>query len=128
MKKVLIADDVSGWRDFNTRVVSSIINGEIQIDTCKSAGEAYNKILENNDYPYDVVITDLQMEDDYAPKHAGEWLIEQIKMLPNYYKCKIIMISASGSIRLIAENLGVDFIPKSTAIKCISAYEELLIN
>ena len=126
MKKILIVDDMSSWRDYNTNIVYEIFNGKVDIDEAASATEAYNKILENSSKPYDVIITDMQMETDYAPKHAGEWLVEQIKTFPSYYRTKIIMVSASSNIKFIAENLGIDCIPKSTAIKFISAYEELL--
>ena len=68
------------------------------------------------------------MENDYAPIYAGEWLVEQIKMLSKYYKTKIVMVSASSNIRQVAESLGIDCIPKSTAINCISAYEEILLH
>ena len=31
----------------------------------------------------DIIITDLQMENDFEPKYAGEWFIEQIKTFKN---------------------------------------------
>ena len=127
MTKVLIVDDVKGWRDFNSNIVKMLFGDNIIINVAESATEAYKKILENNNEPYDIVITDMQMETDYAPKHAGEWLVEQIKALNKYYKTKIVMVSASANIRHIADSLGIDCIPKSTAINCISAYEEILL-
>jgi len=126
MKKVLVVDDMSGWRDFNTNVVYEIFGENVDVDSASSAQEGYSKILENNSRPYDIIITDLQMEADYEPKYAGEWLIEQIKSLPKYYRTKIVIISASYNVRYIAEKLGADCIPKSTALKCLSAYKELL--
>ena len=124
--KILVVDDVEGWRKFNSHVVKTIFGDESIIETAESAADAYNKVVEHNNSPYDVIIADLQMEDDYAPKYAGEWLVEQIKSLPNYYKTKIVMVSATYNIKTIADNLGVNCVPKSTAIKCISAYEEAL--
>lgn len=126
MKKILVVDDMSGWRDFNTNAVYEILGENASVEEASSAEEAYTKILENSSKPYDFVITDLQMENNYEPKYAGEWLVEQIKTLPKYYRTRIIMVSASYNIRKIAENLGVDCIPKSTAVKCLSAYRELL--
>lgn len=128
MKKILIVDDIKGWRDFNSNVAIELLGGDIEIQTAESASKAYDLVLENNDAPFDIVLTDLQMEDDYAPKYAGEWLVEQINTLKSYSKTKIIMISASYNIRHIAETLGVECIPKSTAMKCLSAYEELLLK
>ena len=126
MTKILVVDDAKGWRDFNIKIINELLGNEINIDSAESAAEAYDKILENINSPYDVVITDLQMEDDYYPKYAGEWLVEQIKNLSKYYRAKIVMISASDSCRKIAENLGIYCIPKSTALNCVSAYKEVL--
>ena len=126
MKKILVVDDMSGWRDFNTNAVYEILGENAQVDEASSAEDAYNKILENNTKPYDIIITDLQMENNYEPKYAGEWLVEQIKSFPKYYRTKIIMVSASYNVRKIAESLNIDCIPKSTAVKCLSAYKELL--
>ena len=66
------------------------------------------------------------MEDDFSPKYAGEWLVEQIKSFNRYNNTNVIMISASYNIRHIAEVLEVKCIPKSTALKCLSAYKEAL--
>ena len=126
MKKILIVDDVDKWRDFNSNVVRILLNEDVIIETAPSAALAYNKVLENNNSPYDIIITDMQMEDDYAPKHAGEWLIEQIKTLPKYNHTKIVIVSATFNLRSIADALKVDFIPKSTALNSISAYEEII--
>ena len=128
MTKVLIVDDVKGWRDFNSNIANLLFGEDIVLDTAESAQQGYEKILENNNEPYDVVITDMQMENDFAPKYAGEWLVEQIKMLSKYYKTKIVMVSASSNIKQVAESLGIDCIPKSTAINCISAYEKILLH
>ena len=124
MKNILIVDDVKGWRDFNTNVMFELFGYDINIDTAESATKAYDYLLQNK--PYDIILTDLQMEENYAPKHAGEWLVEQIKTFNIYSNTKIVMISAAYNIRHIADNLEVECIPKSTALKCLSAYEEIL--
>ena len=124
MKNILIVDDVKGWRDFNKNVMLELFGADINVDTAESATQAYDFLLQNK--PYDIILTDLQMEETYAPKYAGEWLVEQIKSF-NIYSCtKIVMISASYNIRRIADNLEVECIPKSAALKCLSAYKELL--
>ena len=125
MKKALVVDDMTSWRNFHYDKLSKLYGDSVDIDICDSATSAYNKIIERNSDPYDIVITDLQMEGNYAPKYAGVWLVEQIKTLPKYYKTKIIIISSSSGIRIIAKNLGVDCIPKSTSIS-VSDYSELL--
>ena len=124
MKNILIVDDVKGWRDFNTNVMHELFGDDINIDTAESATMAYDFLLQAK--PYDIILTDLQMEDSYSPKYAGEWLVEQIKTFNRYNSTKIIMISAAYNIRHIADNLEVNCIPKSTALKCFSAYQEIL--
>ncbi len=124
MKRILIADDVSGWRNFNSGAVREVLGDDIEIKTAECARQAYDILLENE--PLYAILTDLQMEEDFMPKYAGEWLIEQIKTFPRYNNTKIILISASYNARNIAEMLGVNCIPKPTALKCLSAYRELL--
>lgn len=126
MKKFLVVDDVKGWRDFNSNILLELFGNDIYIDKADCAKDAYEFIIQNNASPYDAVITDLQMEEDYMPKYAGEWLVEQIKTFNSFSVTKIVIISASYNARHIAENLCVDCIPKATALKCFSAYEEIL--
>ena len=119
--KILIVDDVKGWRDYHSYIMNELFeNAEIQ--TAESAREAYDKLLENNDAPFDVILTDMQMENDFEPKYAGEWFIEQIKTFKNYFKARIVIISAAYNIPVIAENYGVDYIRKSTARSFPDAY------
>ena len=125
MKRFLIVDDLEGWRVFNSNVIKELFKQEdIEIDVAESASQAYDYLIQGNQYY--AIITDLQMEDDYTPKYAGEWLVEQIKTFSRYNNTKVVMISATYNIRHIAESLGVYCIPKSTALKCLSAYEEVL--
>ena len=128
MMKILIADDQQGWRNFNTQAVYDILGDDVEIITADSAREGYNLLLENNSTPFDIIITDMQMEEDYAPKMAGEWLIEQAKNLPAYLNTKIIIISASLQSKFIAEHYGVEYLPKSTAIHSLEAYRSLLTD
>lgn len=127
MKKVLIVDDQAGWRNFNTNSVYEILGKDIILDTASSAKDGYSKLLESKENPYDFLLTDMQMETDYAPKMAGEWLIEQTQNLTFCYRTKIIVISASPMIKHIAESYGVDYIPKSAAVISIEPYKELII-
>ncbi|MBE7702797.1 MAG: response regulator [Cyanobacteria bacterium SIG28] len=124
IKKILIVDDVKGWQDYHSQIVSELFTSNITI-TASSAREAYDLLFEHNEAPFDIIITDMQMEDDFEPKYAGEWLVEQIKTFKNYSKTKIIIISAAYNVRLIAENLGVECIPKPTAQNFPQAYEIL---
>ena len=125
MKKILIVDDVLGWRNYHKETLFEFFP-EAELTTASSAREAYDIIMQNNNSPFDVIITDLHMEPDFEPKYAGEWLIEQIKTFKSHLNTKIIIISAAYNIRTIAENYGANCIPKSTAIKFPQAYEEIL--
>lgn len=124
MKKILIVDDVKGWRDYHSNIMLELIDNDVEITTADSAHAAYDILLQEK--TFDIIITDLQMENSYAPKHAGEWLIEQIKSFSRYIDTRIIIISASYNIRHIADMLEVRCIPKSTALKCLSAYKDAL--
>ena len=122
--KILIADDVKGWRDYHSYIMNELFeNAEIQ--TAESAREGYDKLLENNECPFDIIITDMQMESDFEPKYAGEWFIEQIKTFKNYKNTRIVIISAAYNIPAIAENYGVDYIRKGTARSFPDAYKFL---
>jgi len=115
MKKVLVVDDQLGWRNLNTGAAYEVLGNDIILDTAENAYDGYTKLLENLKEPYDFVLTDMQMETDYLPLMAGEWLIEQLQNLTSYYKTKVIIISASPHIKHIAERYNVFYIPKRIA-------------
>lgn len=113
MKRILIADDVPGWVRFHEQNIRHLNIPNIEIDTANSAREALSKLEVSIDNPYDVIFTDLQMESDFLPKYAGEWLIEQIKTFKEYNSTKIVIISASPNIRIIAERNQVLYLSKT---------------
>lgn len=114
MKKILIVDDVEGWVRFHKTNIEYLGYCDIELDCVNSAISALAKVESNIDEPYNVILTDLQMESNFLPKSAGEWLIEQIKMFPQYNKTKIIVISASSDIEQVAKKYGVNYISKYT--------------
>lgn len=115
MKRILIVDDVPGWVRFREQNIRHLNIPNIEIDTAISAREALSKLEVSIDNPYDVIFTDLQMESDFLPKYAGEWLIEQIKTFKEYNSTKIVIISASPNIRIIAERNQVLYLSKTIA-------------
>ena len=125
MKKFLIADDSSSWLKHHESVIKFLYGEDADITLAASANEANDMLYQNSNEPYDIIITDLQMESDYAPLYAGEWLVEQIQNLPAYKNTKIIIISATSSIRLIAERYNVDYIPKYNC-RDIDVYRQVL--
>ena len=127
MKKILIVDDIKGWRDYHTLMIQEQFIS-LEIITAESARDGYNKLIENNETPFDIVITDLQMENDFEPKYAGEWLIEQVQNLKNYKSTSVIIISAAYNIPQIAEHFGVHYIRKTTARNFPDIYKETFSN
>ena len=125
--KILIVDDIKGWRDYHKNIIENLFpSGEIY--TAEFAREGYDLLMEHNEKPFNIIITDLQMENDFNPKYAGEWFVEQIKTFKNYSKTKIVIISAAYNLSHIADTLGVDYIRKSTARNFPDAYEFLAIE
>lgn len=123
--KILIVDDIKGWRDYHAGFIKTLFQDDCEITFAESAREGYDKLLEHNNLPFDIILTDLQMEEDFEPKYAGEWFVEQIKSFKNYYKTRIFIISASYNVNIIAENLGVDYIRKTTARNFPEVYEKI---
>ena len=113
--RVLIVDDVPGWIRFHKNNLEYLNIENLDIDSAISANEALAKIEVAIDQPYDAIFTDLQMESNFLPKLAGEWLIEQIQMFKQYNKAKITIISASADIELIAKKYNVNYLSKFSA-------------
>lgn len=124
MKKILIVDDVKGWRDYHSSIISKIFK-KVEIITAESARDGYDKLIEHNTHPFDIIITDLQMENDFEPKYAGEWFIEQINTFKNYRSTRIVIISASYNIHQIANTLNVEYLKKTTARNFPDSYSFL---
>lgn len=132
MKKILIVDDMSSWREFHKTVLEEVFleinEAEYEIHLADCARNALDKLYENTHSPYNMIITDLQMEDDFSPQYAGEWLVEQIKNLSGYNNSKVIISSGTYNIKQIAESLNVDCMPKRIACTDLNTYKELLIR
>lgn len=113
MLKILIVDDSDGWRIYHKDTLENIFqDDEVSIDTAVSARDGYDKILFSTKEPYDLIVTDLQMESDFSPVIAGEWLIKQIQNFTQYKNTKILIVSGMYNIEMTADLLGVDFISK----------------
>lgn len=134
MKKILAVDDSPAWRAFHkTNIEEIFIELDIKeedyiLDIAENAKQGYDFIMQNNESPYDIIITDLQMESDFEPKLAGEWLAEQVKTFDKYFNTKIILCSGMYNIKHIAERLNIDAIPKRLAVSDINQYKDLIIN
>lgn len=125
--KILIVDDVPGWVRFH-KTNLEYLKPDLQIETSYSAKEALAKIECSIDEPYDVILTDLQMESDFLPKSAGEWFIEQIKNFDEYNNTNIVIISASENISIIAKRQNVNYCSKSTVRQAQASYYEKFLK
>ena len=126
-KRILIVDDSPKWVMYHESALREIFKDNIEIETANSAKEGVERLMASIDAPYDFIMTDMQMESDFLPLYAGEWFIKQIKFFKEYKNTKIIIISAAGNIRQIAENYNTDYIPK---YKCndLNEYCNKLLN
>ncbi len=115
-KRILIADDTKVWLYLYIEIIKQLYKDTFEIQPADSASDALNIILKNKINPFGIIITDLQMENDYEPMTAGEWLIENIKRLDEYSEAKIIIISSMYNIENIAEKYNVECISKQKLI------------
>lgn len=127
-KKILIVDDSRGWLDYHQSALKDIYGEEFAgedfiLETADSARSGYDMVYNNLKAPYDLIISDLQMEMDFEPKHAGEWFVGQVKKMKEYQNVPIIIISAAYNIRSIAQKLGVDCLPKAIAARDLHSYK-----
>lgn len=117
MRKILIVDDTKSWQIFHLEVIKQLYGDLFEITVADNAQKALNEIKYKINNPFDIIITDLQMETDFEPKLAGEWLVENIKSLPEYSISKIIIISAMPNIEFIAQKYNVECISKNLLIR-----------
>lgn len=128
MKKFLVTDDSPSWVRHHVFNIKHILGeGNVEIITAYSAREGDMALSSNIDEPFDVIFTDMQMETDFLPLNAGEWLIKQAQFYPEYKNTKIVIISASPYIEKLAEKYGVDFIPKKLCQTTLP-YEKILLG
>lgn len=111
MQKVLIVDDCQYWQSKNALALKKF---NITPDIAKSAKEGVEKIIKNLSTPYDLIITDMQMEKDFSPLYAGEWLLQQIQKHEEYKNSKIFIISSVPEIAKITLKYGVNYLPKNS--------------
>ena len=111
--KILAADDTKSWQTFHKVLIEQLWGNLFEVDTASSAKEALHLINLNKRNPYTLIITDLQMENNYLPLSAGEYLIENIKLIKEYYASNIIIVSSMYNIEETAKKYNVNCISKS---------------
>ena len=113
--KILVADDSFDWLNMHSLTLNEVFGEDAEIISACSASEALNIYKdEYKDEPFYLVITDMQMESDFEPMYAGEWLIKEIQALNELQN--ILIVSSTSNIELIAADNGVDYISKQTIL------------
>lgn len=123
IKKILAVDDSRGWLDYHQQSIKEIFGAEFDVFRANSAREGYDEVYNNLQEPFSLIISDLQMELEFEPKHAGEWFVEQVQKLKEYKNTPIIIISASYDIRSVAKKLNVHCLPKAVAARDLNSYK-----
>lgn len=123
VNKILVVDDSIGWLNYHKSALNEFYGTEFAVDAANSARQGYDMIYNNLQNPYKLIISDLQMESDFEPKLAGEWFIEQVQKLNEYRNTKIIIISATYKIKMIADNLQVNSLSKAIAARDLTSYK-----
>ena len=72
MKRILIVDDAYSWRKYHEDIIKNS-GADFEITLANSATTANELLYSNSDEPFDIILTDMQMESDYLPLYAGEW-------------------------------------------------------
>ena len=126
VKRILIAEDSSEWQRFHSFLLKNYDKYELDFNICNNAKDALILVQESLDNPYDLIITDLQMETDFSPEFAGEWLVKQIKTFKQYSDIPVVIVSATYNIAFIAHNLGVNYLSKRTLVNNPDSYYFML--
>lgn len=120
-KRILIAEDSPEWQRFHTSLLKSY-KTQLDFIVVSSARDALTMIEKNIKTPYDLILTDLQMETEFLPEFAGEWLVKQIKNISEYKNVPVIIISAAYNIGFIAERLGAESLSKRSLVNNPDSY------
>ena len=112
MKRILIVDDSPKWVQYHKTALLMLFKENVFIECANSAREGVEKLIYSLDDPFDIILTDMQMESDFLPLYAGEWFIKQIQFFKEYKDSKIVIISAASNLAMIAEKYNVEYLPK----------------
>ncbi len=115
-RRILIVDDTKAWLAFHRELITQLYGNLFEITTASSAYEAIDIVRHNIHNPFSLIISDLQMEMDYEPLLAGEWLVENVQKIRAYDRTHIVLISSMSNIEFIAQKYGVECISKSLLI------------
>ena len=115
--KILIVDDTKTWLLYHTKLIKQLYGDLFELTTASSAMEALNLLRASRLNPYALIITDLQMESDFDPMSAGEWLVENIQSMREYTSSNVVIISSMYNIEMVAKKYNVDCISKNMLVQ-----------
>lgn len=122
IKRILVVEDTPEWQKFHINLLKNYFKNEVELTVNSFAREGYQSVLNNLNNPFDLIISDLQMETDFEPEFAGEWFIKQVKNLSEYKNVPVVIMSATYNIAFIAHNLGVEYLSKRSLISNPDSY------
>ncbi len=125
-KRILIVEDSLEWQKVHITLLHAYSRIPLDVEIASNARDGLKYIEENLKTPFDLILTDLQMETDFHPEFAGEWLVKQIKQIKEYKNVPIVIISATYNIDFIASSLGVDSLSKRSLINNSNNYNLML--
>jgi CheY-like chemotaxis protein len=123
-KRILVAEDSSEWQKVHLTLLNAY--SDMDVTFANSAREGYECVIKNINHPFDLILTDLQMESEFLPVAAGEWFVKQVKALKEYKNIPVVIISAAYNIGFIAHSLGVDHLSKRSIINNPDSYNLML--
>ena len=121
-KRILIAEDSSEWQRFHAEQLRSYNKLNLEFDIASSARDALELAQQNINNPYDLIVSDLQMETEFLPEFAGEWFVKNLKNIKEYENTPVVLISATYNIAFIASSLGVDYLSKRSIVSSPLSY------
>lgn len=111
--KILIVEDSPEWIKFHISLLNTFMERDsFEINFEMTARAGFNKVVKSKNSCYDLIISDLEMENIDGESYAGSWFIRNILKRKECESSKILIISGSPDIHIVAKDLNVDFIPK----------------
>ena len=111
--KILIVDDSPEWIKFHINLLNMLLDKDsFEINYEMSARAGFNNVIKDGETRYDLIISDLEMEEILEESYAGSWFVRNIINRKECKNSKILIISGSYDIDKVAKEFNVDFIPK----------------
>lgn len=126
IKRILIAEDSPEWQKFHKSLLGNYDKHCVEYTFASNARDALKIAIESSCNPFNLVLSDLQMESDFLPEFAGEWFVKNLKNVNEYKNIPIVVISAAYNIAFIASNLGTDYLSKRSLVSNPNAYYFML--